>query len=98
MVIDLKNITDAIDEAIKQFGVYNYTDKGAEETVADFDVICYAIESLPAQEAVTLLKALAQHEYGEQAVNDIITSLDDQPDEWFDTVVDTLREAGLDVY
>jgi len=91
MKITAKEIIEKIDEALKQFGEYNYEDKGARE-VMDLGEIAKRLKEMDASEIVAVLTEVEKnHRYPEPFLRDIISSLDN----WEDPRTNEIFESDL---
>ena len=93
-MITSKQIIKLLDEALKQFGTYQFYDKGPDE-VMNTDPITDELRKLTADKAGKILNEVKKNakEGGESLVEYLVCIMDDQPDEWFETV---LEMTGVD--
>jgi len=95
-------IKTMVDEALVQFGVYHYCDKGPHE-VMDVSRIVRALQNMTAEEAKALLLKVLDLDGREQGkrkgiyailVGSILRDLQAQPDAWFQSLMENDRLAG----
>jgi hypothetical protein len=87
-----------LDVALKQFGTYNYYDKGVDEVFDASQAVAH-VKTLTAKDAVEFLKNLSKHEHGEHLASHIVSCCDDVLHaNWFDDVVEGCRAEGMEVY
>ena len=84
------DITDSLEVALKQFGTYNYYDKGVDEIFNAHPIEEY-LKTLSGKDAGKLMKEVAKHEHGQHLIDHLAEGLEDQPDAWFDAM---LTESG----
>lgn len=92
--LTVKEILLLVEDAVKQFGGYNYFDKHLNESIDIEPLVKRATFMDPEEVQKVLLKVVEEdEEHGEKFVMDFIGSLDDQPEEWFDKLLgDELSE------
>lgn len=95
--MDEASVLADLDKALKQFGTYNYYDKGVDEVFNASQAVDH-VRKLDSKKAVEFLVNLSKHEHGSHLVSHIVMCLDDSPEKWFDEVVDGCRAADLEVY
>lgn len=82
-------------EAIAEFGRYSYEDKGPQE-VMSLRPIEKALMAMPAEEARKILEEVhADGSDGEQLAASLVCNLDDQPEEWFDVLLESDTLSNL---
>lgn len=95
-------IKTMVDEALVQFGVYQYCDRDPHE-VMDVNRIVLALQSMTAEEAKTVLLEVLDLDSREQGkrkgiyailVGSILGDLRAQPDAWFQSLMENDRLAG----
>ena len=84
------DIRKKVNDALREFGRYQFGDKGARE-VMDLEPIVEHLKTLPAEEARDLLVAVAatkkNGQYCNQLVGELVIELQDQPEEWWATLM-----------
>lgn len=90
-----KEILNQMRTALKEFGEYAFEDKGPDEVMA-IQPIVDALKSMPAAEARTVLEEVHDGGDGGYALASyLVVSLDDQPEEWWDTLMQSEVLAEL---
>jgi hypothetical protein len=84
------DIRAEVKKALKEFGRYQFGDKGARE-VMFLEPILTHLKSLTAEDARALLEDVAKSKEPMCArlVQDLVSDLDRQPDEWFNTLMES---------
>jgi hypothetical protein len=84
-----EEIKKDIRAAIKQFGEYQFFDKGLYETM-DVDKYKKMFVGMSAKEAADLMIAVikADKKYGEHFVMGVLINMDDQPDAYWDKLME----------
>ncbi len=78
-------IKAAIDAALKQFGEYSMTDKGAHE-VMEIDPWVEKAKSLTVDEVKVVLHEVLNHKFGHYFVTAFLGSIDSEESEWVDGI------------
>ena len=91
-MITAKGIIKDLEEALEQFGTYNYYDKGVDE-VFDYHPIVSELEKMSAKDAGALMVEVGKHKHGPHLVNTLASDLDHMPLPWFEEM---LKVAGAE--
>ena len=78
-----KEVVAKLNEALKRFGTYHYYDKGSQE-VLDLRAITDSIEDV--DQVIVIIKALSNHEHGDQLASDILSELQIWPEEKYNEI------------
>lgn len=79
--ITAKQIIKELDQSLKEFGEYNYYDKGVSDVV-DVDSMTKRLKELEPPTIMNILKEVAAHKHGPLLVSGLIGSFDDDDDLW----------------
>lgn len=83
-----------IDAAWNKHGRHDFFDKGPD-AVMRVDTIVTSLRGLSGEEAGRHLQSLAEssHEGSARLAQSILSSLDDQPDEWWESCVEVAKDV-----
>jgi len=90
-----KEIIKKMNQAIKQFGEYSFQDKGASE-VMDLESIANALKLETTENTKSILEDIYHHsENGKQLAGELVNSIDDADDDWWDSIMQSEIVASL---
>jgi len=65
-----KELLKELEENIREFGTYNFYDKGVGETILDFQEYEKGMQQLPFEEFMQIVCDLLEHKYGKEFATD----------------------------
>lgn len=78
-MLTVNEVKREIDKAIKNFGEYNYYDKGPHE-VMPLDVLLNKTKDMTGKEIADLLVEVRKHKYGDEFVSKVFVNLQERED------------------